>query len=63
MKVNTYKQYLAFASLEANSSQFCCSISPRGSTNLTPLSGSGLWDAVIISPIAAPISDTVAKWD
>ena len=45
--------YLTFASLVANDSQLCSNISPCGSTILTPLSGSGLWDAVIITPTVA----------
>ena len=48
-----YGHYLAFASIVASPSHDCASISPIGSTNLTPLSHSGLCDAVIITPIVA----------
>ena len=45
--------YLALANFVAMPSHDWVSISPIGSTNLTPLSHSGLWDAVIITPIVA----------
>ena len=45
--------YLALANFVAKPSHDWASISPIGSTNLTPLSHSGLWDAVIITPIVA----------
>ena len=45
--------YLALANFVAMPSHDWASISPIGSTNLTPLSHSGLWDAVIITPIVA----------
>lgn len=46
------------ANLVAHASQLCSNISPCGSTNLTPLSGSGLCEAVIITPMAAAIAMT-----
>ena len=45
--------YGALANDVAKDSHDCSNISPLGSTNLTPLSASGLWDAVIITPIVA----------
>ena len=45
--------YLALANFVAKPSHDWASISPIGSTNLTPLSHSGLWDAVIITPMVA----------
>jgi hypothetical protein len=38
-------------------------MSPFGSTNLTPLSGAGLWDAVIITPIVAGEKQLTNKHD
>ena len=45
--------HLTLASLVAMTSHDASSISPWGSTNLTPLSGSSLCDAVIMTPIVA----------
>ena len=60
-RINTWKidkkhfntTYLELANFVAMPSHDWASISPIGSTNLTPLSHSGLWDAVIITPIVA----------
>uniref|UniRef100_A0A1A9ZG23 Uncharacterized protein n=1 Tax=Glossina pallidipes TaxID=7398 RepID=A0A1A9ZG23_GLOPL len=38
----------------AITSQFVSNISPLGSMSFTPLSGSGLWEAVIITPTTEP---------
>ena len=53
MKNEFDKIYLALANFVAMPSHDWASISPIGSTNFTPLSHSGLWDAVIITPIVA----------
>lgn len=45
--------YPALAREVASFSQLISNISPSGSTSLTPLSSSGLCDAVIITPILA----------
>lgn len=45
--------HLTLANFVAIASQDASSISPWGSTNLTPLSGSSLCEAVIITPIMA----------
>ena len=49
------KTYSAFATSVAMASHACSSISPAGSTSLTPLSGAGLCEAVIITPITPEI--------
>ena len=53
--MKTCHQHLTLAKWVAITSQAGSSISPWGSTSLTPLSGSSLWEAVIITPIAAPM--------
>ena len=46
----------AFATCVHSGSQAASSISPRGSTIFTPLSASGLWLAVTITPTVCPAS-------
>lgn len=55
--------YFTLANFVAQDSQLCSNISPCGSTNLTPLSRSGLCEAVIITPITPVIKESnCCKW-